>query len=54
MGHATRTPIQAPRWTISPGYNHRWELPNAAKLTVDVSTRYKSAYYLARLQLGHG
>ena len=43
---ADKTPIQAPRWTISPGYNHRWELPNAAKLTVDVSTRYKSAYYL--------
>jgi iron complex outermembrane recepter protein len=43
---AKKSPIQAPKWTIAAGINHKWQLPNAAVLAIDLSTRYKSDYYL--------
>lgn len=43
---AGNRPPQAPRWTLTAGYDHVFELGASGSITASAFTRFKSAYYL--------
>lgn len=47
---AGNRPPQAPRWTLTGGYNHTWHF-GSNSLTAGVNTRYMTDYYLSPFNL---
>lgn len=43
---AGNSPVQAPKWTISGSLDHVWWLPAGVTLDLNLTTRFKSDYYL--------
>jgi len=44
---AGNRPPQAPKWTLSAGYTHTFELPGDANVVASAFTRYKGTHYLS-------
>ena len=40
-------PPQAPKWTLSAGYSHTFDLGDGANVVASAFSRYKSAHYLS-------
>lgn len=43
---AGNRPVQAPKWTLSAGYNHTFDLEDGATIVAGAFSRYKSTHYL--------
>lgn len=44
---AGNTLIQSPKWSMSGGFEHSWDLPNAAVLTARIQTSFRTAQYFS-------
>lgn len=44
---AGNRPPQAPKWTLSAGYSHTFEIGNGANIVAGAFSRYKSTHYLS-------
>jgi iron complex outermembrane receptor protein len=44
---AGNTLIQSPKWSMSGGFEHNWDLPNAGMLTARIQTSFRTAQYFS-------
>ena len=44
---AGNTLIQSPHWSMSGGFEHNWDLPNAGLLTARIQTSFRTAQYFS-------
>jgi iron complex outermembrane receptor protein len=44
---AGNTLIQSPHWSMSGGFEHNWDLPNAGLLTTRIQTSFRTAQYFS-------
>jgi iron complex outermembrane recepter protein len=44
---AGKSLVQSPRWSMSGGFEHVWDLPNAALFTAHIQTSFRTAQYFS-------